>query len=89
MRDVIEERRLRLTAQGSATLTSRPCALVQGAECGEGTRERNLTCVVHWSDWPDSPYPSETAEDEKCGDRVRKESEQELQQPCFVPCPGA
>ncbi|XP_016097128.1 thrombospondin type-1 domain-containing protein 7B-like [Sinocyclocheilus grahami] len=64
-----------------------PCT-VEGAECGEGKRERNLTCVVHWSDWPDNSFPSKTVEDEKCGDRVRKESEQELQQPCFVPCPG-
>ncbi|KAI2660551.1 Thrombospondin type-1 domain-containing protein 7B [Labeo rohita] len=79
---------LSLTAHSSSGLMSRPCGFMQGAECGEGMRERNLTCVVHWSDWPDSPYPSKTVEDEKCGDRVRKESEQELQQPCFVPCPG-
>ncbi|XP_052004347.1 thrombospondin type-1 domain-containing protein 7B-like [Xyrauchen texanus] len=64
-----------------------PCR-VEGAECGEGTRERNLTCVVHWADWTDSPHLSKTVEDEKCGDRLRKESKQELQQPCFVPCPG-
>ncbi|TRY98323.1 hypothetical protein DNTS_031706, partial [Danionella cerebrum] len=64
-----------------------PCR-VQGADCGEGTRERNLTCVMHWSDWEGSQNSSMVLEEQKCGDRVRKESQQELQQPCFVPCPG-
>uniref|UniRef100_A0A6Q2XA47 Thrombospondin type-1 domain-containing protein 7A n=1 Tax=Esox lucius TaxID=8010 RepID=A0A6Q2XA47_ESOLU len=25
---------------------------VEGADCGEGVRQRNLTCIVHWGDWP-------------------------------------
>ncbi|XP_066542938.1 thrombospondin type-1 domain-containing protein 7B [Hoplias malabaricus] len=71
-----------------------PCT-VQGAECGDGVRERNLSCVVHWGHWPDSPGPkpgstgpATMVEEEKCGERFRRESELELLQPCFVPCPG-
>ncbi|XP_036432693.1 thrombospondin type-1 domain-containing protein 7B [Colossoma macropomum] len=71
-----------------------PCH-VEGAECGEGVRERNMSCVIHWGHWPDSPGPrpnrpgpATAVEEEKCGERLRRESEQELQQPCFVPCPG-
>ncbi|KAL2081498.1 hypothetical protein ACEWY4_023351 [Coilia grayii] len=63
-----------------------PCR-VEGAECGEGVRERNLSCMVHWGDWLDASSPK-PVEDERCGDRLNKESEQELLLPCFVPCPG-
>ncbi|XP_041940176.1 thrombospondin type-1 domain-containing protein 7B isoform X1 [Alosa sapidissima] len=63
-----------------------PCR-VEGAECGEGLRVRNLSCMVHWGDWLDASSPK-PVEDERCGDRLSKESEQELQLPCFVPCPG-
>uniref|UniRef100_A0AAY4ECW1 Thrombospondin type-1 domain-containing protein 7A n=1 Tax=Denticeps clupeoides TaxID=299321 RepID=A0AAY4ECW1_9TELE len=63
-----------------------PC-IVEGADCGEGVRERNLTCMVHWGIWPEH-VPPRPVEDEWCGDRISKESEQELQHPCFVPCPG-
>uniref|UniRef100_A0A3B1IIX4 Thrombospondin type-1 domain-containing protein 7A n=1 Tax=Astyanax mexicanus TaxID=7994 RepID=A0A3B1IIX4_ASTMX len=71
-----------------------PCR-VEGAECGEGLRQRNLSCVVHWGHWPnssgprpDSLGPATVVEEEKCGERLSRESAQELQQPCFVPCPG-
>lgn len=62
------------------------CAFVQGAECGEGLRRRNLSCVVHWGDWPESP--PQPVEEEFCGDKLRKQIQQEMEQPCFVPCPG-
>ncbi|KAM6984977.1 thrombospondin type-1 domain-containing protein 7B [Aplochiton taeniatus] len=60
---------------------------VEGAECGEGVRLRNLSCMVHWGDWPESPS-AKPVDEELCGDKLRKESEQELQLPCSVPCPG-
>lgn len=60
--------------------------LVQDAECGEGLRRRNLSCVVHWGNWPESS-PQPVAE-ELCGDKLRKEIQQEMEQPCFVPCLG-
>uniref|UniRef100_A0A3B4YAH4 Thrombospondin type-1 domain-containing protein 7A n=1 Tax=Seriola lalandi dorsalis TaxID=1841481 RepID=A0A3B4YAH4_SERLL len=72
----------------------RPCymwllsdwSLCTGAECGEGLRRRNLSCVVHWGDWPESP--PQPVEEELCGDRRRQKIQQEMEQPCFVPCPG-
>ncbi|XP_036396447.1 thrombospondin type-1 domain-containing protein 7B [Megalops cyprinoides] len=63
-----------------------PCR-VDGAECGEGVRQRNLTCVVDWGD-PSEPSPPKAADEEKCEDKLRKTSEQELQLACSVPCPG-
>ncbi|KAF5883057.1 thrombospondin type-1 domain-containing protein 7B, partial [Clarias magur] len=67
---------------------------VEGAECGEGVRRRNLSCVVHWGRWPESAgatpdvhVPAVLVEDERCSEHFRTENEQELQQPCFVPCP--
>lgn len=59
---------------------------MQGAECGEGFRRRNLSCVVHWGDWPETP-PQSVAE-EFCGDKLKQQIQQEMEQPCFVPCPG-
>uniref|UniRef100_A0A8D2ZLL0 Thrombospondin type-1 domain-containing protein 7A n=1 Tax=Scophthalmus maximus TaxID=52904 RepID=A0A8D2ZLL0_SCOMX len=59
---------------------------VEGAECGEGLRRRNLSCVVHWGDWPESP--PQPVDEELCGDRRRQHIQQEMEQPCFVPCPG-
>lgn len=61
------------------------CVCVQGAECGEGLRRRGLSCMVDWGDWSASPKP---VEDKLCGDRVRQQVQQELEQPCFIPCPG-
>nr|XP_023677065.1 thrombospondin type-1 domain-containing protein 7B-like isoform X1 [Paramormyrops kingsleyae] len=63
-----------------------PCH-VEGAECGEGVRERNLTCVVHWGDPLDlSSY--RPVEEENCKDKERPASGQGLQLTCSVPCPG-
>nr|XP_043874554.1 thrombospondin type-1 domain-containing protein 7B isoform X2 [Solea senegalensis] len=59
---------------------------VEGAECGEGLRRRNLSCVVHWGDWPESP--PQRVDDELCGDKQRQHIQQQMQQHCFVPCPG-
>ncbi|KAG8000762.1 Thrombospondin type-1 domain-containing protein 7B [Nibea albiflora] len=62
------------------------CVFVQGAECGEGLRRRNLSCVVHWGDWPESP--AQPVEEELCGDKLRQQIQQDMKQPCFIPCPG-
>uniref|UniRef100_A0A674ML26 Thrombospondin type-1 domain-containing protein 7A n=1 Tax=Takifugu rubripes TaxID=31033 RepID=A0A674ML26_TAKRU len=62
-----------------------PCTL-EGAQCGEGLHRRNLTCVVHWGDWPESA-PQPVPED-LCGDRRLRAIQQEMEKPCFIPCPG-
>lgn len=62
------------------------CASVKGAECGEGLQRRNLTCVVHWGDWPESP--SQPVQDFFCGDRLLRMIQQEMEKSCFIPCPG-
>lgn len=62
------------------------CVFVQGAECGEGLRRRDLSCVVHWGDWPESP--PQPVDEELCGDKVRQQIQQEMEQPCFIPCLG-
>lgn len=58
----------------------------QGAECGEGVQRRNLSCVVHWGDWPESPPQFVSAD--LCGERLVRSIQQEMDLPCFVPCPG-
>uniref|UniRef100_A0A8C9U5U9 Thrombospondin type-1 domain-containing protein 7A n=1 Tax=Scleropages formosus TaxID=113540 RepID=A0A8C9U5U9_SCLFO len=59
----------------------------EGADCGEGVRERNLTCVVHGGDSTD--LSTATAVDpNKCEEKLRITGVQELQVPCLVPCPG-
>ncbi|XP_068186329.1 thrombospondin type-1 domain-containing protein 7B [Antennarius striatus] len=60
--------------------------IVEGAECGDGLQRRNLSCVVHWGDWPESP--PQPVEDNLCGDKLKRMIQQEMKQPCFVPCPG-
>ncbi|KAG9340807.1 hypothetical protein JZ751_019998, partial [Albula glossodonta] len=60
---------------------------VEGAQCGEGVRERNLTCVVDWGD-PAETSPPRAVEEDKCDDKLRKASTHELILPCSVPCPG-
>lgn len=60
---------------------------MQGAACGEGLRRRNLSCVVHWGNGSKSP-PQPVGEEELCGDKLRRRIQQEMEQPCFVPCPG-
>uniref|UniRef100_A0A672IN76 Thrombospondin type-1 domain-containing protein 7A n=1 Tax=Salarias fasciatus TaxID=181472 RepID=A0A672IN76_SALFA len=62
-----------------------PCT-IEGAECGEGSRRRNLSCVVHWGSWHESP-PQPVSE-ELCGDVLQQHVQQQMEQPCFVPCPG-
>lgn len=59
----------------------------QGAECGEGLQRRNLSCVVRWGGQrPDSsPQPVGA---ELCGDQLVRSIQQEMERPCFVPCPG-
>lgn len=59
---------------------------MKGAECGEGLQRRNLSCVVHWGDWPDSP--PQFVQDELCGEKLMRRIQQEMEQPCFIPCPG-
>ncbi|XP_072556633.1 thrombospondin type-1 domain-containing protein 7B-like isoform X1 [Paramormyrops kingsleyae] len=60
---------------------------VEGAQCGEGVRERNLTCVVHGGDLLDVSSARAVGA-EKCEDRLRGAEGRELQLPCSVPCPG-
>ncbi|XP_037542046.1 thrombospondin type-1 domain-containing protein 7B [Nematolebias whitei] len=62
-----------------------PCT-VEGAKCGEGLRTRNLSCVIHWGNWHESP--PQLAETELCGDVKQQQLLQEMEQPCFVHCPG-
>ncbi|XP_061579008.1 thrombospondin type-1 domain-containing protein 7B [Cololabis saira] len=62
-----------------------PCT-VQGAECGEGLRRRNLSCVIHLGNKAD--YHPRAAKTELCGDVRREHLKQDMEQPCFVPCPG-
>ncbi|KAM8857281.1 thrombospondin type-1 domain-containing protein 7B isoform 1-T2 [Synchiropus picturatus] len=62
-----------------------PCA-IEDADCGEGLRRRNLSCVVHWGDEVKSP--PQLMKEELCGDKLRQQLQQEMEQPCFVPCPG-
>ncbi|CAJ1071311.1 thrombospondin type-1 domain-containing protein 7B [Xyrichtys novacula] len=62
-----------------------PCT-VDGAKCGEGLRRRNLSCIVHWDEWSGSaPQPVEAG---LCGDQLRQQLLQDMEQPCFIPCPG-
>uniref|UniRef100_A0A8C6TPE6 Thrombospondin, type I, domain containing 7Ba n=1 Tax=Neogobius melanostomus TaxID=47308 RepID=A0A8C6TPE6_9GOBI len=59
---------------------------VEGADCGEGVRRRSLSCVVHLGDWPGST--AQSVPPELCGDALKRALQQEVEQPCFVPCPG-
>lgn len=62
------------------------CTFAQGAECGEGLQRRNLSCAVHWGDWPESPPQFVSAD--LCGEKLVRSIQQEMERPCFVPCPG-
>ncbi|MGH0120071.1 UNVERIFIED_CONTAM: hypothetical protein FKN15_062761 [Acipenser sinensis] len=59
---------------------------VEGAQCGEGLRVRNLACVVHSGSFSD-PVSAKQVEEEMCEAKLMKAKGQELQQPCSVPCP--
>uniref|UniRef100_H3D083 Thrombospondin type-1 domain-containing protein 7A n=1 Tax=Tetraodon nigroviridis TaxID=99883 RepID=H3D083_TETNG len=61
-----------------------PCIL-EGAQCGEGLQRRNLTCVVHWGDRAESA--SQPVQSEFCGDELLRKIQQEMEKPCFIPCP--
>ncbi|CAL8267595.1 unnamed protein product [Lota lota] len=60
---------------------------VEGADCGEGLRRRSLSCVVQWGAGS-STLSTQPVADHLCGDRVQRHSQQEMELPCFVPCPG-
>ncbi|CAL8389306.1 unnamed protein product, partial [Gadus morhua 'NCC'] len=60
---------------------------VEGADCGEGMRRRSLSCVVQWATGS-STLSTQPVADRLCGDRVLRHSQQEMELPCFVPCPG-
>uniref|UniRef100_A0A8C1Y6H1 Thrombospondin, type I, domain containing 7Bb n=1 Tax=Cyprinus carpio TaxID=7962 RepID=A0A8C1Y6H1_CYPCA len=61
---------------------------VEGANCGEGTSRREISCVVHWGSLSGPPQPI-PVEDKMCvGNSQSKVSEMELLQPCIIPCPG-
>ncbi|XP_028837445.1 thrombospondin type-1 domain-containing protein 7B isoform X3 [Denticeps clupeoides] len=63
-----------------------PCQ-IEGADCGDGMKQRNLTCVVHWGALQ-ALSNSAAVEEDKCEKEERREREMELQIPCSVPCPG-
>ncbi|KTF84220.1 hypothetical protein cypCar_00007745 [Cyprinus carpio] len=70
----------------------RPCPKLnyknQGANCGEGTSRREISCVVHWGSLSGPPQPI-PVEDKMCvGNSQSKVSKMELLQPCIIPCPG-
>ncbi|XP_078408605.1 thrombospondin type-1 domain-containing protein 7B [Cetorhinus maximus] len=60
---------------------------VEGAQCGDGFKVRNLSCVVHDGKLPDT---TKVVENEMCGSRPGgiTSSDLELKVPCSVPCPG-
>ncbi|XP_076880732.1 thrombospondin type-1 domain-containing protein 7B [Brachyhypopomus gauderio] len=62
--------------------------IVEGAHCGEGVRERNLSCVVHWGSASGLPLPKAVHEDQCTASGLSKAMEAELWQPCSIPCPG-
>uniref|UniRef100_A0A672S4D2 Thrombospondin type-1 domain-containing protein 7A n=1 Tax=Sinocyclocheilus grahami TaxID=75366 RepID=A0A672S4D2_SINGR len=65
----------------------RPCRM-EGADCGEGVSQREISCVVHWGSLSGPPQPV-PVEDKMCvGNSQSKVSETELLQPCTIPCPG-
>ncbi|XP_062869505.1 thrombospondin type-1 domain-containing protein 7B [Trichomycterus rosablanca] len=61
---------------------------VEGAECGDGTRERNMSCVVHWGNYSRPPYPKSVQEEHCVENVLSKPMPTELHQPCSIPCPG-
>ncbi|XP_043550004.1 thrombospondin type-1 domain-containing protein 7B [Chiloscyllium plagiosum] len=62
-----------------------PCK-VEGAQCGDGFKVRNLSCIVHDGRLPGS---AKVVENELCGNRpVGISDVWGLKIPCSVPCPG-
>ncbi|XP_063067955.1 thrombospondin type-1 domain-containing protein 7B-like [Engraulis encrasicolus] len=67
-----------------------PCQ-IEGAECGEGLKVRNLSCVVHWGALllPGASSLAEAAvEEERCDMGQRPAGDTPVEVPCSVPCPG-
>ncbi|XP_076158659.1 thrombospondin type-1 domain-containing protein 7B [Alosa pseudoharengus] len=64
-----------------------PCQ-IEGAECGEGVKVRNLTCVVHWGALSSASQSDAVVEEERCDRGQRPERDTPVQLPCSVPCPG-
>uniref|UniRef100_A0A4W3HRX9 Thrombospondin type-1 domain-containing protein 7A n=1 Tax=Callorhinchus milii TaxID=7868 RepID=A0A4W3HRX9_CALMI len=60
---------------------------VEGAQCGDGFKMRNLSCFIHDGTRSDT---GREVEYKLCGDRpvAIKDSESELKIHCSVPCPG-
>ncbi|KAF4083405.1 hypothetical protein AMELA_G00140860 [Ameiurus melas] len=61
---------------------------VEGAECGDGVRERNVSCVVHWGSIAGPPHPKAVKEEHCVENGLSKANGTELHQPCSIPCPG-
>ncbi|KAL2087598.1 hypothetical protein ACEWY4_016426 [Coilia grayii] len=60
---------------------------IEGAECGEGLKVRNLTCVVHWGALSGASL-SDVVEEERCDRGQRQARDTPVQLACSVPCPG-
>ncbi|XP_067891134.1 thrombospondin type-1 domain-containing protein 7B isoform X2 [Heterodontus francisci] len=60
---------------------------LEGAQCGDGFKVRNLSCIVHDGTLPDS---AKVVENEMCGNRPVGITDIELglKVACSVPCPG-
>ncbi|KAM4697904.1 thrombospondin type-1 domain-containing protein 7B [Rhinophrynus dorsalis] len=56
---------------------------VESGQCGEGFKDRNVTCMVHDGSSSNSKKP---VEEQLCG--VRPSDENLFKLPCYVPCPG-
>ncbi|XP_072517288.1 thrombospondin type-1 domain-containing protein 7B [Salminus brasiliensis] len=61
---------------------------VEGAECGEGVRERDLSCAVHWGSLSGPPLPKAVQEERCIESRLSKAIGTEVRQACSIPCPG-
>ncbi|XP_046713402.1 thrombospondin type-1 domain-containing protein 7B isoform X2 [Silurus meridionalis] len=61
---------------------------VEGAECGDGMRERNVSCVVHWGSLSAPPFPKAVTEEQCVENGLHKATEAERRHLCYVPCPG-
>ncbi|XP_075922309.1 thrombospondin type-1 domain-containing protein 7A isoform X2 [Petromyzon marinus] len=63
---------------------------VEGGDCGEGTRERNLTCLVH-NGTEQHAGVGNAVEEELCAEAepvLGTDEQPGLRVPCSVPCPG-
>ncbi|XP_043930899.1 thrombospondin type-1 domain-containing protein 7B [Protopterus annectens] len=58
---------------------------VEGGQCGEGSRVRNLSCFAHDGTFSDA---AKLVDDSFCENKASSSKDQDLRQACFVPCPG-